>query len=115
MKPTRVKHSGVAFEFGDEQLIVPPLTVGQVESLTPILVSHDQIKVEDYTQITERLKLRVKVIHEALKRNYSEITESEVTEFVTGENSEALLSAALGTDRKSPRIKTVGENQPVSA
>lgn len=115
MKPRKVKHSGVAFEFGEEQLIVPPLTVGQVEALTPTLVEHDAVKIEGYGGVTARLKLRIKVIHEALKRNYPDIAEAEVSEFTTTGNSDLLMGAALGTDRTSPKIRDLGEAKPVEA
>lgn len=110
MQPKRVKHSGVAFEYGDEQLIVPPLTVGQVEQLTPTLVEHDGIDAKDFNGVTARLVLRVKVISAALRRNYPELSDTEISEFVTGNNADLAFAAALGSDRTSPKTKNVGEN-----
>ncbi len=115
MKPRKVKHSGVAFEFGEEQLIVPPLTVGQVEALTPTLVEHDAIDPKDYGDAAKRLRLRAKVIFEALKRNYPDFTEVELSEFVTAGNSDTAFLAALGNDRTSPKIRDLGEVKPVEA
>lgn len=110
--PARVRFRGIGFEFGDDVIIVPSLTVGQTEGLVELLVKHDAIKVEDFKTVDEKVQIRSKIIFEAVKRNYPEFTEVELNEFVTGANNDKLFYAAMGSDRTSKQIKEVGEFQP---
>jgi hypothetical protein len=111
MAKHRVKHSGVAEEFGDQTIIVPALTTGQMEKYSTLLVEHDAIDITSgFSAIAARVKLRARVIAEAVRRNYPEFTDEQAFEFVTGENSDRLLSVVLGMDRQSPRVRETGED-----
>jgi hypothetical protein len=97
----RVKHSGVAFEYGDTKLIVPPLSVKQVRGLSDTLKEHDRmISDTDSGTLTERMMAtldhKIRVVTAALSRNYPDITEDEVSEFVTMDNSNDVFYATIG-------------------
>lgn len=105
-----VVHSGVAVEFGDKKLIVPPLTSKQVKSFVPKLMEHDAIVVQTYADIYKRMELRREFVKAALQRNYPDIDDDTMEDFVTTDNVNQLLRIVLGMDDSAPKVKTTGEN-----
>lgn len=108
-----VKYKGVLIDDGDP-IIMPPLSVGQMEQLAGKLQEHDAINITEGGFIggAKRLILRSEIIAEAVRRNYPDFSNEDAKDLVTGENSERLLNIALGTDRTSPKVRTVGEESP---
>ena len=120
MAKHKVKNSGVAFEYGDRTLIVPPLSVNQMKRFADKLVEHDSIQMfsegpdglkrADFSKVAERVGLLTGIVAEAVRRNYPDFTDDEAGEFVTAYNANTLLSVVVGTDRNSPQVREVGED-----
>lgn len=110
-----VKFRGVAIEWEDKGsfLIVPPLTVGQMEEVEAMIEAHDAVTLKTTKDIQTRLKLKIPIVHKALLRNYPDITEGDVKDLLNGFNADSALYAALGLERWNPKIKNVGEASPV--
>jgi len=106
-----VKYRGVAFEFGDEIKIVPPLNTRELEQFGEQL---DKVgKPNAYTMKTIATFLKnniVPLVFSVLKRNYPEFTEEQSVDFVNSDNWGNLVAALLGNST-SPRTR-VGEKFP---
>ena len=120
-KPVRFR--GVPFEFGDDALIVPPITCDQAEALAEeidLATSPAGLKRPDelmamageaFRQHTAEMRKRraamCKVIDTALTRNYSEALDG----FVTQENVQDAFNAAMAYTPDAEKVKDPGEWQ----
>ena len=102
MSNTTVKFRGVAFEFGDSVLIVPPLSMAQLEEFSENLdklTEQDAAGKGNFTLKTGGKLLKDNLyppLRAALKRNYASISDAEITDFVTMENWGKIVGALLG-------------------
>jgi hypothetical protein len=112
---SKVKYRGVAFEHGDEFLIVPPLPAGSLRELADKLTEHDAVQLTSITDIIRKVDIVVDIAYVALQRNYSDITREMVSDLVNGENYSAIIQAAIGVDRKSQKVRDPGELAPVAS
>ena len=78
---------GLEYNFGDKTLIIPPLTLGAVE-----LFEEDFANFTNYTPV-QQAKFVIKIVHEALKRNYPEITREEVAELIDFGNMAEVMNS----------------------
>lgn len=107
-----VKFRGVAFEFGDDTVIVPALALGRArEKETAVIAA----KMPD-----DIVNARIDAVKSALLMNYSaEETETLVAEFISYNNLNGLYLAAIGFDEDAngkslgKRVKSAGELAPV--
>ena len=121
-KPVRFR--GVPFEFGDDVLIVPPITCDQAEALaeeidlatSPAGLSHPAevmalddkaFRAHTLTIRNRRVAMR-KVIDAALSRNY---VDTDLAEFVTQDNLQNVFNAAMAYTPDAEKVKDPGEWQ----
>lgn len=99
---THVPHRGVAFENGDDFIIVPPLTTGQIrdnsDKFQMVMESTDPKPEMETTKerMNELLDIKLDLILLSVKRNYPEATLEDIRDFATLENLNSLISAAFG-------------------
>lgn len=82
---------GISFKHNGAEYIVPPLNLGQVKRLLPMI---DKMQTEPNP--IEKLTSSVSVIHAALSRNYPEMKIEEVEEIVDLGNLKSYLDAVMG-------------------
>jgi hypothetical protein len=109
-----VKFRGVPFEYGDDVLIVPPLPLGQSKELQKKIAElSNNLQTETKEETIAKMESRVAVIVEAttkaLKRNYPDITDDIVQDFITQENLNDLFTASIMGSVPSKTAKTVME------
>jgi hypothetical protein len=120
-KPVRFR--GVPFEFGDEVVIIPPVTCDQAEALAAeidLATSPAGLKRPDElmamageafrqhtAEMRERRVAMRKVIDRALTRNYPDALDG----FVTQENVQEAFNAAMAYTPGVEKIKDPGEWQ----
>lgn len=83
---------GVTVEMGGVDLVVPPLTLGQLRRLMP--------KVRQLTEIRasmgeEQIAVLVEIVSAALQRNYPDLTPEKVENLLDLGNAGAVLNAVL--------------------
>lgn len=108
---TVVKFRGVAFEFGDVMLVVPPLSQRLLEKHAEKLDALTTPRT--FTLKTGGVFLRdnlIEPVHDALLRNYPAITKSEVEDFISLDNWGKLVAALMGGG-DVPKTR-VGETLP---
>jgi len=109
-----VRFRGVAFEYGDEYLVVPPLPLGVAKELQKEFAGIVAKKTSDEDQSDAIVALYTKAAELALKRNYEEVTSDTVADFLTPENMIGVFRAAVyGIDDAQDKVKTVGEAKAV--
>jgi hypothetical protein len=103
----KVNYPGVAMRLGPSTWIVPPLSLGQVKKLRPLLAqvtktSRAMIEAEkngeqvDPESINQLFECYVPVIQAALSRNYPDITVDDVEAMLDMGNHNQALMAAMG-------------------
>lgn len=128
-KPVRFR--GVPFEYGDEVLIVPPLTGDQAIRLAKeidlvtcpagLLKPEESMKLDAgafsayMDTIRQRDLAKRAVIQAAIYRNYPELPADDLSEFITKENEQDLFNVAmaypLSASAPKEKIKDPGEYQ----
>lgn len=92
-----VKYRGIAFENGEDILIVPPLSTRQLEDFAEQLDRAGTPGTYTMKTLAPFLKENmIPLVQAALNRNYPDMTAEQVSEFVNTENWGALLAALLG-------------------
>jgi hypothetical protein len=125
----KVPYRGVAFEYRDMMLIVPPLPLDplreqdeklealgeQPEAVTDGATTEDkkQMNAAKRKWTNERMVIFRDTILMALKRNYPDITEEEVKDLVTMENVFDMFQAAQGFMASAKKVRSLGEIEPV--
>lgn len=97
---------GVTVAMGDQDWIVPPLTLGQLRRLMP--------KMRQLTEIgasmgEPQISVLVDIVTAALQRNYPEMTTDQVENLLDLGNAGAVLSAVLTGSGLKPDGAAVGE------
>jgi len=106
-----VKFRGIAIECGDKVLIVPPLSTKQLEDFSEqldLLTAPKDFSFKTWGKFVHDNMVPVALA--ALQRNYPEITEEEVLDFIDTDNYAAILNAFLGQS-KADKVR-VGEPFP---
>jgi hypothetical protein len=121
-----VRHRGVAFEFGDFWLIVPAITfdkLGELVDVVTVASSPPNMAV-DKTMTTEQWEkfrefqwqqqqARHKIVVTAIRRNYPQITDEDLADFIDESNLTSLFNAAMAyRSDLTPRVKDPGEIPP---
>jgi hypothetical protein len=101
------KIKGISIDIGGEQRIVPPLSLHSLEQLLPRLNAFkgDASNVEDISIVVDST-------HEALLRNYPEITRDEIARGIGLENFLEIMEAVMdvsGLKRQKLEANEKGE------
>lgn len=85
---TTPKFKGVPVELGGQSFIVPPLSLGALETLGPSLAK--------FSAGQDQVKTSIDIVHAALVRNYPQITRAEVADLVDMQTVGAVVDAVMG-------------------
>ena len=85
------KHDGITLKLGGEEYIVPPLSLGQVKRLFPVIE-----KMQSAGDTLDKFSSLVAIAHAALSRNYPELKFEEVEELVDMGNFKKVMDAVMG-------------------
>lgn len=105
-----VKFPGIKKTIGGTDYIVPPISLRTLQQL--------QSQIENFNGATlspEALDTAITVIHSALKRNYPDITEDQVSDLVDVGNMFDLFETVMdvsGMKRKELEAESAGEQKP---
>lgn len=109
------KHEGVALSLGGEERVIPPLSLRALRKLGP------EIKViaalaEGELPTEEQMSAIVKIIHEAIKRNYPDVMVEEVEDWVDLGNLGPIMQAVMSMAGLEKRLAAVqgGATRPVT-
>lgn len=98
---------GIPFDFGGRTLIIPPLSLGNLETLEPQLATF-RGDAKDPKNISTALDC----ITAALKRNYPDTTREQVADMVDLGNMAEVMQAVMdsaGIRRKALEASAAGE------
>jgi hypothetical protein len=95
-------YAGVKTRIGDEDYVVPPLSLGQLrnEGILALLQEHDKAAAE--TKTFEVMKIRGEIILAALRRNYPDFPEAKLYDFLDMRNTSDIWLAILGVSGFAP-------------
>lgn len=88
------KYEGLTVTLGDQDFIVPALTLGQLKRL--------EIQLQVLSSIAgnalsiDQLEAAITIIHAALARNYPELLRDDLAEMVDLRNFKILVQAVMG-------------------
>ncbi len=85
------KHEGITLKLGGEEYVVPPLSLGQVKRLFPVIE-----KMQSASDTVDKFSSLVAIAHAALSRNYPELKFEEVEELVDMGNFKTVMDAVMG-------------------
>lgn len=89
------KYAGVPFKIGEREYIVPALSLGLLRNgLLAKIKEHDDLVAEG--KLFDTLALRGDIIIAALRRNYPDIDENEVFDYLDMTNTTQIWLAVLG-------------------
>lgn len=86
---------GTEIELGGEIRIVPALNFRQIQELAPELAAINKTQGEEQSSAPP-LAIGLKVITAAMSRNYPDVTEDEVSDWVDLGNVHQLMAAIMG-------------------
>ena len=93
--------NGVKAKFGDKEVVIPPLSLGQLRNgALELLKKHDELVEKN--QFMESALIRGEVIALALTRNYPEMTVDLVFENLDLSNVNELWRTVIGLSGFSP-------------
>jgi hypothetical protein len=108
---TEPRFDGERLKVGDREFVVPPLNWRRIRKILPVLERMKDLTAGGGLVITESmLDDSITVIHEALSRNYPELTRDELEDLVDLVNAPQLIMAVMGL---SGLLQ--GEPQPAEA
>ncbi len=91
------RYPGVSIKVGDRDLLVPPLTLGQIEANADKLASIDQIEASPQKALSSGAMGKVlDLVVIAVQRNYPDMKREEIGELVDMHNLRQFLPAILG-------------------
>lgn len=101
---------GIKLTIGDEEYVVPALTLGQLrnEGMLDKMKQHDA-KLADAETYFDALDIRAEIILAALQRNYPDVTLDKLRDQLDLGNVSDIWNAVMGA---SGMIKTSGEASP---
>jgi hypothetical protein len=98
----KVKYAGTPIN----DLIVPALSIGQAEEFDQLIVAVKPAEGELRTAYAKRL---LPLVATAIKRNYPEMTETQIADDLDFNSFNAAVRAALGLNDDAAPAKTRGE------
>lgn len=104
------KYEGVSMKIGGRELVIPPLSLKQVQKLYPTIEALQ--KESDPLKSMEAVSL---VVHAALKRNYPEMTLDEVDDMLDLGNFKAVIETVMGVSGFLARGEMKAGNVPTGA
>ena len=81
------KFKGVPVELGGTVYIIPPLSLGALETLESAMAEFQSGK--------NQVKNSISIVHAALVRNYPEVTRAEVADLVDMQTAGAVVDAVM--------------------
>lgn len=100
--------NGVKAKFGDKEVVIPPLSLGQLRNgALELLKKHDELVEKN--QFMESALIRGEVIALALTRNYPEMTVDLVFENLDLSNVNELWRTVIGLSGFSPGEKEAAQ------
>ena len=108
MKPQSTKHRGIPLYFGDQPLIIPPLSLGALEQLQDRLAN-----MREDMGDPEYIGTVIDTVHAALGRNYPDMTREEVADLIDLENMQEAMACAMdvsGLKRKALEAAEGGDD-----
>jgi hypothetical protein len=97
---------GISMTLGEQEYIVPPLTLGALEDL--------QESLEAFTGDTSpaAIKTVIDATTRALRRNYPDITRDQVRECIGLENMAEVMEAVMDVSGLKRKAREAGEVPP---
>lgn len=109
--------AGVPIQLGDEEYIVPALSLSQVKSLRTKFVAMEQLRGQAQSiadeKFIELLDIAVPIIHAALARNYPDLSQESLYNLLDLDTMNQCVEAVLSVSGLK-RVRQ-GERTPVSA
>ena len=105
-----VKIKGIPVPFGDQTLVIPPLSLGALEQLQDRLANMR----EDMSD-PEYIGTVIDTVHAALGRNYPDMTREEVADLIDLENMQDVMGCAMdvsGLKRKAMEAEAAAGDVP---
>jgi hypothetical protein len=94
-------YAGIKIKIGDEEFIVPPLSLGQLRNgILTKLKDHDVMLAEGQTW--EAMVQRGEIILEALQRNYPDFVPQKLYDWLDAANTGPIWLAILGASGFTP-------------
>jgi hypothetical protein len=94
---TEPRFDGERLKVGDREFMVPPLNWRRIRKILPVLERMKDFTAGGGLVITESmLDDSITVIHEAVSRNYPELTRDELEDLVDLVNAPQLIMAVMG-------------------
>ncbi len=87
-----LKHDGITIKLAGQDYVVPPLSLGQVKRLFPIIE-----KMQSAGNTVEKFSSLVAIAHAALSRNYPDLKIEEVEELVDMGNFKMVMDTIMGS------------------
>jgi hypothetical protein len=108
-------YRGTKITIGDEEFIVPPISLGQLRNgMLARLKEHDQL-VND-GKLFETVELRGQIILEALRRNYPDFPEEKLLSFLDMGNTAPIWLSILGASGlnqgEAQAVRAIGTSGP---
>lgn len=97
---------GQEISMGGSMMNIPALNFRQIKTLSP-----DIKKMENADTDEKRLAAQIKVIHQAIKRNYPDATIEDVEDIVDMTNILRVMAAVMGQKFQDP---TEGKGTPAT-
>ena len=105
------RFEGQTLKLGDREFVIPPLNWKRIRKLLPVLERIREMGPVPVGQFTEEmLDDYLTVIHEAVSRNYPEVSQDELEELVDLISAPKVFMAVMGQSGLSQ-----GEPQPAEA
>ena len=121
-----VTYRGIPFEWGLGKLIVPVITCRQAEEPEMISLMSKDVAIprpamdamaDEWDVWNERIRDKIRSLNKvsavAIRRNYPDITDEELGDFFTSENSLTVYQAAVGSSGKE-KVRSPEEPAPLA-
>lgn len=107
--------AGIPIQLGDEEYLVPALSLSQVKSLRSSFVAMEQLRGQAQSiadeKFSELLDLAVPIIHAALTRNYPTVTQESLYNLLDLDTMNQCVEAVLSASG----LKRVRKGEPTPA
>lgn len=102
-----VKVKGIAFDFGGEVLVIPPLSLNAIDQLRARLQAFD-----GNVLAADQSALAIDAVHAALARNYPDITRERVGDLIGLENMVEAMAAVMDVSGLKRKAAEIAEGTP---
>lgn len=94
---------GVELTLGDQKFVVPPLSLGDLETYG------DDINKFDALSDGKKVTLIIDITHAAIKRNYPEMTRDDIKGLMSMRDMQAAFAAVMDVSELMPKGGAQGE------